>query len=48
MDSKYIFPAILIVLQLGASAVCAFRKDGWMAAYWAGAALVNFAVIMKK
>lgn len=45
--NRYIFPIILIVLQLGAGVVYAVNKDAWMATYWVSAAILNFAVIMR-
>lgn len=39
--SKYIFPAILIILQVGAAVVCLCQKDIRMTLYWFAAAVVN-------
>ena len=44
--TKYIFPIILIVLQLGAAIVYAVHKDVRMAVYWIAAAVLNVCVIM--
>ncbi len=37
-----IFPVILIVLQIAAAFVCLIQGNFKTAAYWAGAALVNY------
>ena len=44
--TKYIFPIILIILQLGAAAVYAYHKDVRMAVYWLAAAVLNVCVIL--
>ncbi len=44
MKSTYIFPAVLIVLDVGAAIVCAFNKDFKKAVYWLAAAVLNAAV----
>lgn len=41
MNVKYIFPAIIIMLQVGASAVYAIGGDVRMCVYWAAASVVN-------
>ena len=43
--NKYIFPVILIVLQIGAGVVSALERDRWFAVYWFSAAILNFAVV---
>lgn len=43
--SKYIFPVILIALQIGAAVVSALHRDKWFTVYWVSAAVLNFAVI---
>lgn len=42
---KYIFPIILIILDIGASVVYAFHTDIRMAIYWFCAAALNICVI---
>ena len=44
--SKYIFPVILIVLDVGAAVVYAVHKDARMALYWTAAAVLNVCVVM--
>lgn len=44
--TKYIFPIILIVLQLGAAVVYAVHKDVRMAVYWFAAAVLNVCVVI--
>lgn len=44
MKSKYIFPLILILLDIGAAIVYAASKDWKMAIYWIAAAVLNAAV----
>ena len=44
MRSTYIFPAILIVLDIGAAIVHALNKDLKMTVYWIAAAVLNAAV----
>lgn len=44
MKSTYIFPSILILLQIGAAIVSATQKDCRMAIYWFAAAVLNTAV----
>ena len=41
---KYIFPILLIVLDLGAAVVCGFQGDVRMVIYWIAAAVLNAAV----
>ena len=42
--SKYIFPLILIILNIGAAVVCAVTHDFKMAVYWLAAAVLNICV----
>lgn len=42
--NKYIFPIILIVLDVGAAMVYALAKDYKMAVYWIAAAILNICV----
>lgn len=44
MTKVYIFPIVLIVLDVGASLVYAFNKDYKMAVYWLAAAILNVCV----
>ena len=44
--TKYIFPIILIILDIGAAVVYAVHKDVRMAVYWLAAAVLNVCVIM--
>lgn len=44
MQKKYIFPLILILLDLGASVVYAYGKDYKMSVYWIAAAVLNICV----
>lgn len=44
--SGKIFPTVLILLQLCASAVHGFNGDVRMAVYWFAAAVVNMAVTL--
>ncbi len=42
--NKYIFPVILITLDIGAALVYAFNNDFKMAIYWIAAAVLNICV----
>lgn len=42
--SKYIFPVILIALDLGAAVMYAISKDFKTAIYWVAAAVLNCCV----
>lgn len=44
MYSKYIFPVLLIVLDVGAAIVYALNKEYKMAVYWIAAAVLNITV----
>ena len=44
--SKYIFPIILIILDIGAAVVYAVHNDVRMAVYWLAAAVLNICVVM--
>lgn len=41
---KYIFPLVLIILQIAAGLVCASEKDVKMTVYWIAAAVLNISV----
>lgn len=42
--SMYIFPAVLILLDVGAAAMCFIGKDYKRAVYWLAAAVLNVTV----
>lgn len=42
--SMYIFPAALIVLDIGAAVICVIGKDYKRAIYWLAAAVLNVCV----
>lgn len=42
--SMYIFPAALILLDVGAAAMCFIGKDYKRAVYWLAAAVLNVCV----
>ena len=44
MKSTYIFPIVLILLDVGASIVNVFNQEYKMAVYWIAAAVLNIAV----
>lgn len=44
MNTKYIFPLLLIVLDIGAAIVYAINKEFKMATYWVAAAVLNICV----
>ena len=44
MKSQYIFPLILIALDIGAAVTYVINKDLRMAVYWFAAAVLNAAV----
>ena len=48
MKTEYIFPVILILLQIGAAIVYGVKKDFWSLLYWISASVVNFAVVFKR
>ena len=41
---QYLFPSMLILLQIGASVVCGFDGDWRKMIYWLSAAVLNIAV----
>ena len=45
---KYIFPTIMISLNLGQAIITLCRKDYMTALYWFAAAVLNFSVAAKK
>lgn len=44
MKSTYIFPIILIALDIGAAVMCAVNKDWKKAVYWIAAAILTVTV----
>ena len=46
--SRYVFPVIMIVLDVCAAAVYAWHKDARMVIYWIAAAVINAAVTFGK
>jgi len=44
MKAKYIFPALLILLDVGAAIVYAIKSDWRMTIYWVAAAVLNVCV----
>ena len=44
MRSEYIFPLLLILLDVGAAVIYAVQKDYKKAVYWIAAAILNVAV----
>ena len=44
MNPKYIFPSVMIILDLGACAVAIFQKDFKMAIYWFSAATLTASI----
>lgn len=44
MSKEQIFPAILIVMNVGAAIVCAVAGDAKKTVYWIAAAVLNAAV----
>lgn len=44
MNTKYIFPLLLIILDVGAAIVYGIGKDFKMAIYWIAAAVLNICV----
>lgn len=44
MNTKYIFPLLLITLDVGAAIVYGINKDIRMATYWIAAAVLNICV----
>ena len=44
MNTKYIFPLLLIILDVGAAIVYAINKEFKMATYWVAAAVLNICV----
>lgn len=47
MKSEYIFPTILIILDLCSAAAYAGKQDWRMFVYWIAAAVLNAAVTFK-
>lgn len=45
MRSEYIFPLLLILLDLGAAVIYAIQKDYKKSVYWIAAAVLNVTVI---
>lgn len=46
--SRYVFPAVMIALDVCAAAVYAFHRDARMVIYWIAAAVLNAAVTFGK
>lgn len=46
MKSEYIFPIVLIILDVCAAAVYLFKKEIRMAVYWLSAAVLNICVLL--
>lgn len=46
--SRYVFPVIMIALDVCAAAVYAFHRDARMVIYWIAAAVLNAAVTFGK
>lgn len=44
MKAQYIFPLLLIALDIGAAVVYAIAKDWRMVTYWIAAAVLNVSV----
>jgi hypothetical protein len=44
MNTKYIFPLLLIILDVGAAIVYLINKDIKMTIYWIAAAVLNICV----
>lgn len=44
MKTTYIFPTLLIVLDIGAAVMCGVSGDFKKAVYWTAAAVLNAAV----
>lgn len=42
--TKYLFPCVLILLDVGAAIACAVNKDFKMSVYWIAAAVLNITV----
>lgn len=40
MNSRWVFPSIIIVLQVGAAAVCAVNRDWRGVVYWLAASVI--------
>ena len=47
MNTKYIFPLLLIILDVGAAIVYAVGKDFKMATYWIAATVLNICVTFQ-
>ncbi|MCQ2484768.1 MAG: hypothetical protein MJ168_05480 [Clostridia bacterium] len=45
MKIQHIFPIILIILDICAAAVYAYKKDVRMTTYWIAAAVLNICVL---
>ena len=48
MNTKYIFPLLLIILDVGAAIVYGINKDIRMATYWIAAAVLNICVTFQE
>jgi len=47
MSATIIFPAIMVVLDIGAAGVFAWHRDWWMVGYWLAAATLTACVTAK-
>lgn len=45
MKPTYIFPVIMIIMDIGAAVMCVIGKDYKKAVYWVAAAVLNAAVM---
>ncbi len=48
MKPTYIFPAVMIIMDIGASVMCVIGKDYKKAVYWVAAAVLNACVKFGK
>lgn len=44
MKAQYIFPTVLIVMNIGAAIICAVNRDYQKSIYWIAAAVLNACV----
>lgn len=45
--TKYIFPGAIIILNIGAGIVYAFKREIWLSTYFFAAAVLNFSVLKQ-
>lgn len=48
MKPTYIFPAVMIIMDIGASVMCVIGKDYKKAVYWVAAAVLNACVTFER